>query len=136
MPIKYKLSGLDEVGKDVAQNMRNTFRTKLEKLVREYLEYQISAQIDAENKPMPKKKPATIKQYQKEGYNTDKFLVRTGKSTELNVTISGDTMVIQPKGYEILKNLIPSRVEWMTINDQLVNEITNKFLEELKKEFK
>ena len=32
MPIKYKLSGLDEVGKDVAQNMRNTFRTKLEKL--------------------------------------------------------------------------------------------------------
>ena len=136
MPAKYKIVGLDEALRQVQANMKKTFRTKLEALVKEYLEEQIASQIDASGEKMPKKSPATIKEYQKHGYNTEQFLVRTGESVKLKTTINGDVMFIQPEGYKILANLIPSRVDWMTLNDEAVQKITDLFMKELSKEFK
>jgi len=136
MPVTYKLTGFQEAGKAIVENVKKTFNTKIEDIATDYLNYQLNAQIDANNEPMPKKSLSTIKEYQKHGYNTEKFLVRTGESTKLRVLKNGSTMVIQPEGYKILKNLIPNRVEWMVLNDEVIAKIREKFLEELRKEFK
>jgi len=136
MPIVTKMTGFNQAMNEIKRNLQNTFNTKIEEVIKDYLEAQLSAQVDANAKPMPKKAPATIKEYAKQGWNTDKFLIRTGDSTKLKITKSGNKMIVEPEGADVLKNLIPRRVEWMSLNDEAVKQITNKFLEELKKEFK
>lgn len=136
MPIVSKMTGFDQAIKEIQRNIQKTFDTRMESVIRDYLEAQIENQVDANKKAMPKKAPKTIEEYQKHGYNTEKFLVRTGESTKLKFKKSGNKITIEPAGPNILKNLIPSRVDWMTLNDEAIAKITNQFLEQLKKEFK
>ena len=69
-----------------------------------------------------KKAKSTIKDYAKHGYNTQQWLVKTGKSTEVKVRREPNGVHAEPVGKTTLKNVARSD-EWFSINDSLITKI-------------
>lgn len=131
--ITSKFTGLDKALKEINDTVKASIKNDIPFIITEYLKNQLDTQIDASGKKMPEKKESTKKYYKKYGWNTEKFLIRTGESTKLTTKNISNGIEIEPKNPDILKKFIPSRVDWMTLNQQAIKKIVDILMEDLRK---
>lgn len=120
--------------KTVSKAVKDTFKLDAIAVVRKQLNDSLHNNRDAEGKQQPEKKPRTKQLYAKEGWDQNNWLVRTGQSTELEATITGNGIRIQPKGVDILSKpgLREYAENWFTLNEDTQQELLNKINERLK----
>jgi len=89
------------------------------------------------------KAPDTIKAYKKKGWETEKYLVRTGDSTRLKHRVSkaGTKLTIEPasdEGFEILSHHLPKNkfrglMGWMELNTKAEKKIIKRIRNRVRK---
>ena len=118
---------VDIVTKEIKSTGADTAKAYTESLLRQ--------QVDSTFTKMPKKAPATIKEYQKHNWNTEDFFFRTGESAKLVVKETPTGFKLQPARPEILA-LNYDRAPFMEITQELNNKIVNDIAKKLRERLK
>lgn len=135
------LTGMDRADRAIHKALRKALTGRVKTFVMRDLNQRLNAQEQPDGSAFPKKAESTIKAYKSKGWNTEKFLVRTGESTRLSSTVNqrGSTieLEIKPIGHEVLAFHVPSRVEWFpdytqgAARDVIVNIMSEEVRSEL-----
>lgn len=137
MAVRYKLTGFKETADTIQDVLEKSIRTKVRDFVEEYLKQQLRDQVDSSGKQFPEKKEATKKEYRKHNWNTEDYLIRTGESTKLKYKRTKDGFTFEPKNPDILKKFVgDGKIDWMSLNDKAIDDITDILLKELKRKLK
>lgn len=122
------LTGMDRQARAIENAIVKAMRGPVKDFVIQDAKNTLNAQIQPGGEPFPTKAESTKKQYRRHGWNTEKFLVRTGKSTKLQHVINkrGNfiELVVTPVGHEILSFNVPSRTKWMGLDAPAVARVT------------
>ena len=91
------------IGNLIRTDMSNFLHNTVADYVKDYLNEKIQTQVDSTGKRMPIKKDSTKKQYNRHGWDTEHWFVRTGQSTVLDSRNFPTAVEIFPAKPEILK---------------------------------
>ena len=125
--------------RDMRRIISEALKTPVNALARNDLRHQLATNKQADGTPRPasppagKKYPATIRQYKRHGWDTEHYLVRTGKSTKLKSRMRdrGMTLEIVPANPEILGYHVPKNeryrgeMSWMELTESAMGKISN-----------
>jgi hypothetical protein len=145
--IKPKITGQREFIRKLKAAIGNVLDRDVSRYVIVTMDQRLATNENADGSPRPgsspsgSKKPATVKAYKKKGWDTEHYLVATGKSTELKYRVSGTTLIITPrtaKGRQILSYHIPrsqwrGNIKWLELNDKERGYINRRVAIGLKK---
>ena len=127
---KDKNNALTEIDKAVSKAVKNVLPT-----IMELLKANVKSNRKADGTPQPKKKASTKAQYKKHGWDTENWLVRTGKSTKLKKRKQGNGWVVEPTDKTILKYHLDEVEDWMLLTDDDKEIVFDEISKELKKIF-
>lgn len=127
-----KLSGMNTAYRVVSNKIVSSIQNTVKKLVKSYLNDQLQYGVDSKGDRFPEKKESTKKQYAAKGYDMSHWLIRTGKSTQLNFKNTLTGFIVTPQGANILKNVYRAD-DWFTLNDDVKEKIMNQIMKDLKK---
>lgn len=135
------LKGFDKIVGVIDKAVRKSLQGKVTAFVKANAERQLTWQRDKEGEPMPEKAESTKRQYRRKGWNTEKFLVRTGQSTKMVANWDGGDWVIYPQGqtrlgYHITPDDGPARTRWVQPTQALYDEINKIISEEIARALK
>lgn len=125
MPATSKLNNFDATYKSIAKQAEKSIKQDLFDLINKYFSDLLSKQITPDGEALPLKKTSTIKAYNKKGYNTRQWMVRTGDSVKLLEQITTNGIKISPKGDNNLKYVAKSE-DFYLLNKDIQNEILKK----------
>ena len=110
------------VDKTILSKVLNVIRNDIKIQAVEHFNSQLNSQQTATGEPLPKKDKSTVDEYRQKGWNTSKWLVRTGNSTRLiSKNISGG-ISISPQGKDKLR-YVKKASEWFAPNKELKDKI-------------
>lgn len=126
------LKNFNESHNRINKTIINSLHDNCKRVIEEYLENQLLTQVNSEGERFPQKKESTKKSYLKKGYDTEHWLVRTGKSTRLvfKNTLKGFT--VKPLDPNRILNNVADSKSWFTLN----NQVTQKIISQIKKDLK
>ena len=125
------LKGFDRVEKRIVDTVDTAMRTKVKDHVIKHAELNLSFQRDKTGQMMPKKAESTKKQYRRKGWDTEKFLVRTGQSTVMRYEWLNHELTVYPQGQTVLAYHVPERTDWVQPTAALIEEVENILSKEL-----
>lgn len=128
-----KLSGMKTYENNVKRTIVSVIQKEGETIILNQLDNQLTSQVDADKKKLPEKKASTKKQYRYKGWNTEQWLVRTGKSTQLKSKKIKDGIRVYPVDKDgVLKNYVARANDFYKISDNSINLLMNKIKEKIK----
>ncbi|BDQ01939.1 MAG: hypothetical protein KatS3mg036_0493 [Ignavibacterium sp.] len=114
-----------------SNQIKRILHADITNFLKQHLINKLKSQVDENKDRFPEKKQSTIKQYKLKGYNTTDWLIRTGKSTKLEVTKFSGGFRIFPAGKDTLK-YVKKAADWFTISNQTAQQIIDKIKRELR----
>lgn len=137
MSVKMRIDGLSEALNSIRESFIQSFNESVPEALKTHLESQIDSQVDALGNPFPKKASQTIKLYAEGGFNTTKYLIKTGESVKLQSTKFGNKLVIQPVGWEKLRYHVgDGKIAWPTLNEEAIKVVYGVISKDLNKTIK
>lgn len=130
-----QLRGMNNVKTELRRVIRNSFRTRVSAYITREMKDRLYAQVQPDGDAFPDKKESTIKQYKRKGWDTEHFLIRTGKSTPLKTRVSGDTLEVYPVGHETLA-YHKDRVQWMGLTPEQERRVIEILSEDVRDAFR
>lgn len=127
-----KLKNTQNVSRDISRKVIQSIQTNCKPLVDIYLKDILSTQVDAEGKRFPDKKESTKKQYRRNGWNEDQWLIRTGKATVVKYRNILNGLEARPTDPEDILGYVERSESWFTLNESIRNQI----IEQVKKDLK
>lgn len=134
------LKGMDRAERAIDKAIHNALAGRVKKFIMNDLNQRLHAQEQPNGQSFPKKAESTKKAYRRMGWNTEKFLIRTGESVRLtaayNRRAGTQELVITPIGHDVLSYHVPDRVKWFPdySTGAARDVIMNIFNEELRNE--
>ena len=130
------LKGFDRVEKRIVDTVDTAMRTKVKDHVIKHAELNLSFQRDKTGQMMPKKFQTKTGDkvraaYIRKGWDTEKFLVASGKSTQMLYEWLNHELTVYPLGQTILEHHIPKRTDWVQPTAALIEEVENILSKEL-----
>lgn len=136
-----KLTGMDKADRAIHKAVKSALSGRVRKFIVNDLKQRLNAQEQPNGEAFPEKAESTKRAYASRGWNTEKFLVRTGESTRLTHAINqrggAIELVITPIGHEVLSYHVPGRVEWFpdytkgASRDVIMNIVSEEVTNEL-----
>ena len=143
-----KLTNVNKPISDMKRIISEALKTPVNTIARGDLNHQLGTNKQADGTPRPasspvgKKYPATIKQYERHGWDTEHYLIRTGASTKLKSKMRdrGMTLEITPANTEILGYHIPEnkwrgKMDWMSLTESASGKIIDVVRKRLRRRF-
>jgi hypothetical protein len=127
-----QLKNFDSASRVIKNRVVNSLQSSCKVLVERYLENQLESGVDAKGERFPEKRESTKKAYDKKGYDTTHWLIRTGKSTGLNFNNTSGGFKVSPFDAELLKK-VRRADDWFTLNETITQQIIHKIKEDLKR---
>jgi hypothetical protein len=106
----------------INQKVISTIREQLPEVIKDYYAGLLNQQRTSLGAPLPEKKENTRKQYREKGWNENKWLVRTGRSTKLQVEMTEQGIRISPIGKDTLKK-VKGAEEWFSLSGSIRERI-------------
>lgn len=125
------LKGFDRAEKAITGAVDKAMRTTVKDYVIARAKFQLKMQIDKRGEQMPDKAESTKRAYRRKGYDTENFLVASGKSTEMMYEWLNHVLTVYPRGQVILGYNVPKRTEWVQPTDDLMNGVNLLISEEI-----
>lgn len=135
-----ELRGMRQVEQAMTKVVRESLRTRVSAYITRELRDRLFAQKQVDGSPFPKKFQTKTgdkvrKQYERKGWDTEHFYIRTGESYPLQTKTRGTTLEVYPKGYETLA-YNKDRVQWIGLTDEDMRRIIEIISEDLRDEFR
>lgn len=132
------LKGMDAAARAINRAAHRALSGSVAKFLKGDAMNDLNAQIQPDGSPFPDKAESTKRAYRRRGWDTERFLVRTGKSVRLThevYTRAGTTTLeIRPMGWETLSYHVPDRVEWFSLTPDKVARCVQIMNEEIDRE--
>ena len=141
------LTGMDRAEKAISKAFRTALTGRVKKFIMADLNQRLKSQEQPDGSAFPKKFQTehgdkVRAEYKRNGWNTEKFLIRTGESVRLSSAYSNrggvHELTITPIGHEILSHHVPKRVEWFpdysegAARDVILNIMSEEVTNELR----
>jgi hypothetical protein len=116
--------------KEMFRLVERELQSSAPRVIESALLTQLKSQKNEDGTAFPTKAPGTIKQYQKHGWNTKDYLIRTGESTSLTSKNIKGGVVVEPTGQDLLKkfeskaNFVYASPEMEKKIEDMINKIT------------
>ena len=108
----------------IVQPKINSFlHNQVGKYVQDYLKEKIRTQIDSKGNNMPVKKDSTKRQYNKNGWDTEHWFVRTGESTVLKQKNSINAVDIYPTNVDNVLNYHHDKAPIFYMSEELASKL-------------
>lgn len=125
------VKGFDRAVKVVTESVDRAMRTTVKDYVIKHAQFRLKMQRDKTGEQMPEKAESTKRQYRRKGWNTEDFLVRTGKSTVMDYEWLNHVLTVYPRGQTILGYNVEKRTKWVDPTDDLMNGVNLLISEEI-----
>jgi len=125
-----KLKGFPQAVKAIKDKAFKVLANEGVDTIKEYLDDMIDLQRDASGKPLPTKADSTKRAYAREGWNTEDWLVRTGKASQWKVKKTRKVIKVTP-GKDYLK-YVKGASDFFTLNKAVVESLINDLKKGLK----
>lgn len=130
------LKGFDRAGKVIESAVDRAMRTTVKDYVIARAKFSLNLQRDKDGNPMPDKAESTKRAYRRKGYDTERFLVASGKSTEMMYEWYNHVLTVYPRGQKILSYNVESRTKWVQPEKDLMNGVNQLISEEIARALK
>lgn len=130
-----KLTGVPQVTRVIERAITRSLGNRVQKFIKSELENALESQTQVDGSPFPKKAESTKKAYRRKGWDTEHFLVATGKSSKLVHGQTGMRLRVYPRGYDIQEFHLP-RVQWIGLPQGAQDRVVDILKEDIANELK
>lgn len=132
------LTGIDQAERAFFRAVERAMKGPVKDFLMRDANNAIEMQLQPDGKPFPKKAESTKKAYRRMGWDTERFLHRTGESRRLTSAFTKRAgvfeLTITPRGWETLSYHVPDRVQWFGMTLEMANRVQEIISDEVRRE--
>lgn len=128
-----KLKNSGSTARIIQQKAVRSIQSNCKTIVDTYLKNILATQVDANGNRFPEKKESTKKQYRRNGWDTEHWLVRTGAATKVNYRNLPNGFKATPADPSDVLQYVKRAEDWFVLNESIKKQIVEQVKSDLKK---
>lgn len=121
-----KLKGMGNIALKINSKIISTIQQEIAPMVVGYLRSLLSKQTDARGNRFPTKKESTKRQYKKQGWDTEHWLIRTNTAAQVVTQNISDGVRLIPADPEKILQYVDRSDDWFLLSPSIKTDILNK----------